>query len=344
LGKGTPDRGQSLLFHDFMQSWLGYELVKVLIAFGLQPTKLNASLEHRLPDLYNLFTYHVKSKKSDMAKNTSRLVNVLFNKTLHSGHWSKVKFGTMQGFDGRQNKTLTLVVLTWLRQLQQYFLQRPNNNNGDWSKLGKYCGTTANPLKNTAPLANINFSQYLQQQVSEQITHVKDFKPLENRDGVCTSLKEWALRILTPDEKFPLENLYNKDKKTRRCFDHAIQLLKKDTFEITNNNFTTTGTDSNDIENPDLKGLNTSVEIQQGVQTCDHIRMVNAVLLDCVNKAEKQKSQQRPWKKNELNNLKKVFDAASAMTAIVNWSPNNTETYNNFNDMHHCIAKKIASG
>ncbi len=64
---------------------------------------------------------------------------------------------------------------------------------------------TTNPLKNTGPLANINFSQYLQQQVSEQITHVKDFKPLENRDGVCTSLKEWALRILTPDKKFPLE-------------------------------------------------------------------------------------------------------------------------------------------
>ncbi len=45
-----------------------------------------------------------------------------------------------------------------------------------------------------------------------------------------------------------------------------------------------------------------------------------------------------------MNNLKKVFDAASAMTAIVNWLPNNTETYDNFKDMHHGIAKKIASG
>jgi hypothetical protein len=51
FGKGTPDIGQSLLFHEFMQSWLGYELVKVLIAFGLQPTTLNASLEHWSPDL-----------------------------------------------------------------------------------------------------------------------------------------------------------------------------------------------------------------------------------------------------------------------------------------------------
>jgi hypothetical protein len=95
-------------------------------------------------------------------------------------------------------------------------------------------------------------------------------------------------------------------------------LTEKYTFEITNDNFTITGTNSTDIENPDLKGLNTSVERQQGVQTCDLIRMVNAALLDCINKAEKQRSQQRPWKKNGLNNLKKVFDAASAMTAIVN--------------------------
>ncbi len=42
--------------------------------------------------------------------------------------------------------------------------------------------------------------------------------------------------------------------------------------------------------------------------------------------------------------MKKVFDATSAMTAIVNWLANNTETYDNFKDMHHDIAKKIASG
>jgi hypothetical protein len=74
------------------------------------------------------------------------MVNVLFNKTLYFGHWSKVKFGTMQYFNGRQNKTLILVVLTWLRQLQQYFLHTTNNKNGDWSKVGKYCGMTTHPL------------------------------------------------------------------------------------------------------------------------------------------------------------------------------------------------------
>ncbi len=31
-----PDRGDSLVFQEFIQSWVGYELVKVLNIFGLQ--------------------------------------------------------------------------------------------------------------------------------------------------------------------------------------------------------------------------------------------------------------------------------------------------------------------
>jgi hypothetical protein len=39
--KGKPDRGQSLLFHEFIQSWLEYESVKVLVIFRFQPTHIN---------------------------------------------------------------------------------------------------------------------------------------------------------------------------------------------------------------------------------------------------------------------------------------------------------------
>ncbi len=35
FGLGKADRDQSLLFHEFIQSWVGYELVKVLVTFGL---------------------------------------------------------------------------------------------------------------------------------------------------------------------------------------------------------------------------------------------------------------------------------------------------------------------
>ncbi len=39
------DRGKTLLFHKFMQSWVGFKLVKVLVAFGLQPVALSDSLK-----------------------------------------------------------------------------------------------------------------------------------------------------------------------------------------------------------------------------------------------------------------------------------------------------------
>ncbi len=50
------DRGQSLIFHEFMQSWVRYKLVKVLATFGLQPMiTLNDSLKEGSPDLHDFF-------------------------------------------------------------------------------------------------------------------------------------------------------------------------------------------------------------------------------------------------------------------------------------------------
>jgi hypothetical protein len=51
------DRGQSLLFHEFIQSWVEYELVKVLRHYGLQPRSLNPKLKEWSPELYEVFTY-----------------------------------------------------------------------------------------------------------------------------------------------------------------------------------------------------------------------------------------------------------------------------------------------
>ncbi len=59
---GNEDRGQSLLFHEFIQSWVGYELVKVLVSFGLQPTKLNPNLKKWSPDLYDIYCYMLTKK------------------------------------------------------------------------------------------------------------------------------------------------------------------------------------------------------------------------------------------------------------------------------------------
>ncbi len=47
--------GNHELFEHLMHSWVGYELVKVLLKFGLSP-KLRGDLNEWSPDLYQLFS------------------------------------------------------------------------------------------------------------------------------------------------------------------------------------------------------------------------------------------------------------------------------------------------
>jgi hypothetical protein len=139
---------------------------------------------------------HMQTKKAELKDNVTQILDVLYNDTLHSGHWSKVQFATKQIFLQRNNTILSLVILTWLRQLQQFFLDKNIDKNGDWNIFETFCGTTQNLLKITAPLVNISFSKYSTQNNLTQITQVKQFKPFTEKKGVCTSLEEWALRIL----------------------------------------------------------------------------------------------------------------------------------------------------
>ncbi len=54
----------SLVLQEFMQMWVGYELVKVLRIFGLQPTGIREDLQSWLRDLYILFMYFKDKKKN----------------------------------------------------------------------------------------------------------------------------------------------------------------------------------------------------------------------------------------------------------------------------------------
>jgi hypothetical protein len=69
-GTGKADRGQSLLFHEFMQSWVGYGLVMVLVTFGLQLVDLSDSLKELSPDLYDVFSY-MQTRKAELKDNAT---------------------------------------------------------------------------------------------------------------------------------------------------------------------------------------------------------------------------------------------------------------------------------
>ncbi len=48
------DRGAFNMFQELLHSWVGYELVEVLLNFGLSP-KIRQDLEDWSPDSFNLF-------------------------------------------------------------------------------------------------------------------------------------------------------------------------------------------------------------------------------------------------------------------------------------------------
>jgi hypothetical protein len=79
------DRGAFIMFQELMHSWVGYELVKVILTFGLSP-KIREDLESWAPDLFNLFSY-LGDKKWDSSKkeHAEELLTILFDKTLHNG-------------------------------------------------------------------------------------------------------------------------------------------------------------------------------------------------------------------------------------------------------------------
>jgi hypothetical protein len=115
------DRGAFNMFQELMHSWVGYELVKVLLNFGLSP-KIWQDLEDWSPDLFNLFSY-VGNKQQDPSnkEQAERLLTILFDKTLHIRYLAKLPFGSRDKFAKITNITLPLVVLMWLSQLQEYF-------------------------------------------------------------------------------------------------------------------------------------------------------------------------------------------------------------------------------
>jgi hypothetical protein len=89
---GIEDRGGNHeLFEHLMDSWVGYELVKVLLKYGLSP-KFHCDLNKWSPQLYKLFSYFDK-KQWDSSKRPTQLLDVLFKKTNHCSYFEKLPFG-----------------------------------------------------------------------------------------------------------------------------------------------------------------------------------------------------------------------------------------------------------
>ena len=125
------------------------------------------------------------------------MLHILLNSTAHSSYFSKLHFGKKQKFVHIDKPILYLVVLTWLRQLQQHFFnQNETDIKRDWhKKFGRYCATS-NANKNKL-LGYIHMSKA----TSKKPIPVKSFNWFvpSKRNNCVTSLLQWAAQILSQD-------------------------------------------------------------------------------------------------------------------------------------------------
>ncbi len=70
-----------------MQSRVGYELVKVLHVFGLQPT-LRKEINEWLKDLFKTFVYLSNKNNEEYKENALSVLDILFDKIDHNSYFT----------------------------------------------------------------------------------------------------------------------------------------------------------------------------------------------------------------------------------------------------------------
>ncbi len=84
-------------------------------------------------------------------------MTILFSKTLHNSYFTKLPFGSKANFEKMPNALLPLIILTWLRQLQEYFFEiNDSKEAADWNKYGKYCAVRASQVDKDFPLDSVH--------------------------------------------------------------------------------------------------------------------------------------------------------------------------------------------
>lgn len=206
---------------------------------------------------------------------------------MNNGHFTKTSFGGKRALQTQPNPTLSLVTLTWLRHLQQFFYEDITQKNGDRCEMGKYSPTKNNPTCASTPLTNILFSRYDQQLFLTPITCLEDFKPIEDsKRGVCTPLEEWAMRILKPTNTIQLQKLHDISTETETRWENADKDHPE--FCIKDINAPTTNIDE-PMENC-RKSLNSSVINMKGYSTNTLISIINACFSNQYAQANSKKN------------------------------------------------------
>ena len=115
--------GKPQFFYEVVQSWVAFEVVKVLQKFGLNPM-FKTNLNKWSKDMHCVVQFMKKIQQQDDEKRRAKVcIDILFNmkKTEHYGSFIRCEHGTKMNFKDMTNYAIPLVILTWHRMIQEYF-------------------------------------------------------------------------------------------------------------------------------------------------------------------------------------------------------------------------------
>jgi hypothetical protein len=118
------DKGAPGIYQEMIQTWVTNELVKVMYIYGLNPEP-NDHLESYAPEI-ETYIHYLKKLQEDYEDKAKAIHELLHDCTLYIGVLKKCSFAKVQTitWDVDIKSMLPILVVTWLRQLQQFFIKQ----------------------------------------------------------------------------------------------------------------------------------------------------------------------------------------------------------------------------
>jgi len=242
-GVSNDKGGNHGLYEHIIHSWVGYELVKVLLKYGLSPD-VRSDLNDWSEDLYQLFAYFGEKQRDPTNKPTTQMT-ILFDKTDHCAYFEKLGFGKKTRFEKMSNTILPLVILTWLRQLQEHVYKLPDHSSQtDWCDMGRYF--TQPPNKAVSKGVNHVHLSKARSPAVQKMKSFEDVIPKKTGKGtekVIRSLLKWADMILFRENEYVKDIVTHSFKEGETSIRNKYAMKKKENFKLAVQGETTTQED-----------------------------------------------------------------------------------------------------
>jgi len=113
-----------------IQTWVTYEVVKVLYIYGLNPER-SEHLQTVAPHIETYIKYVIDTESnSESHADVKAIHDILLNNTQHAGTFIGCNFSGVADVKWKEEVKFMIPfqVLTWLRQLQQFFKKKNKKN------------------------------------------------------------------------------------------------------------------------------------------------------------------------------------------------------------------------